>query len=81
VLPSVVKTVAKLAVLSLLAGLAMSAFGLRPFEVFDALGDAAGDVFRRAAAALSWAWRYILLGAAVVVPLWLALVVFRRLRQ
>jgi hypothetical protein len=46
------KTVLKLAVLSLIVGLVMAAFDVRPLEVFSAVGGAVDDVFRRIIPAL-----------------------------
>ena len=75
------KTILKLTALSLIVGLVMAAFDVRPMEVFAAVGGAASDVFRRIISALQWAWRYIVLGAVVVVPFWLILCLFRWRRR
>ena len=75
---NIIVTVLKLAVLSLIAGLVMAQFGLKPGEVFVNAGAIARDVADRAVAGLGWAWGYILAGAVIVVPVWLAVHLWRR---
>lgn len=77
----IVGTVLKLAVLSLIAGLAMAQFGVRPGEVFVNAGAIASDVADRALAGLGWAWRYILAGAVIVVPVWLVVRLWSRAKR
>jgi uncharacterized protein DUF6460 len=78
VLSTIIRTVVKLAILSVIVGFLMAMFDIRPRQLFASLGDAAGDVLRWSVEALGWAWSYMLLGAAVVVPLWLVVVLVRR---
>ncbi|MDS4010611.1 MAG: DUF6460 domain-containing protein [Defluviicoccus sp.] len=74
-------TVLKLGLLSLIAGLVMAQFGLKPGEVFVNAGAIARDAADRAVDALRWAWGYILAGAVVVVPVWLAVHLWRRAKR
>lgn len=77
----VVKTIITLLVLSLAVGLVLATLGIRPSELPAALGSALSDVARFAARIVDWAWRYVLLGATVVIPIWLLLYLLRRLRR
>ncbi len=74
----VVGIVLKLAVVSLIVGLLMAQFGLKPGEVFVHAGDIAREAVSRAGDALRWAWGYILAGAVIVVPVWLVVYLWRR---
>ncbi|MCB1883880.1 MAG: hypothetical protein KDG89_07780 [Geminicoccaceae bacterium] len=64
-------TVVKLLLASLVVGMVMAYFEASPVDVFywarDNLRDALGDLFGWA----QWSVTYVLLGAAVVVPVWL----------
>ena len=77
----VVRTILTLLILSLVAGLILATLGIRPSELPAALGMAVGDATRIAARIVDWAWRYVLLGATIVVPVWLLLYLLRRLRR
>lgn len=78
---TIIGTVLKLAVLSLIAGLVMAQFGFKPGEVFVNAGAIARDVADRAVDALRWAWGYLLAGAVVVVPVWLVVHLWRRAKR
>ena len=70
---SVVGTVVKLVVASLLLGLVMSFFHLSPEGLLDALGNTGKKIAELLANFIQGSMQYILLGAAVVVPIWLIL--------
>ena len=62
---------ARLFLVSILVGVILSALGLDPFDIvrsierlFRSLWDMGFDAFR-------WLWRYFLLGAVIVIPIWL----------
>jgi hypothetical protein len=62
---------ARLFLVSILVGVILSALGLDPFDIvrsierlFRTLWDMGFDAFR-------WLWRYFLLGAVIVIPIWL----------
>jgi hypothetical protein len=78
---NIIGTVLKLALLSLIAGLVMAQFGLKPGEVFVNAGAIARDVADRAVDGLRWAWGYLLAGAVVVVPVWLVVHLWRRAKR
>lgn len=74
------KVFVKLLIVSFLVGLVMNAFGWSPWDVYDGVRDFAVDVWNSGFAALGRAGDYILLGAAVVIPVFIILRIlsFRR---
>ena len=77
----VIGTVIKLFVLSLLVGLVMRWLDLTPLSLLENLGENVRAFFDWLRGFLGWAVDYILLGAMVVVPIWLIMVVVGRLRR
>ena len=61
----------RLALLSILIGVILQALGLDPWNIIDSLRRLVLDVWDMGFDAVRWLWRYLLLGAAVVVPIWL----------
>src|ERR1700746_3131853 len=62
---------ARLILLSILVGVVLAAIGFDPYNIlrsiqllFQRLWDLGFD-------AINWVWRYFLLGAVIVVPVWL----------
>jgi hypothetical protein len=78
--PGAVSTLIKIAVASLLVGMALSFFGLDPLSVLEGLGETAKKIYEVILGFLRWAVEYVLIGAVVVVPIWLALFAWRRFR-
>ena len=76
----IIGTVLKLLAASLAVGLVLAWLDIRPQEVYREAGDAARGAVGQVTAAIGWAWDHILIGAAVVVPVWLVFFVLRRLR-
>ena len=70
---SVGGTIIKIVVASLLVGLLLSFFDTKPQELLGLLGDTAKSIFEWLAGMLEGSIEYILLGAAVVIPIWLIL--------
>jgi hypothetical protein len=61
----------KLILLSILIGVVLSALGLDPMNIFSSLQRLIRDVWNMGFDAVRWLWTYFLLGAIVVVPIWL----------
>jgi hypothetical protein len=61
----------RLILLSLLIGVILQVLGLDPWNIFDSLRRLVLRVWDMGFDALRWLWRYLLLGAVVVVPIWL----------
>ena len=61
----------KLIVLSILVGVVLAALGLDPWNIFESLQRIVRWVWDLGFDAVRRLWRYFLLGAAIVVPVWL----------
>ena len=61
----------RLILLSFLIGVILQVLGLDPWNIFDSLRRLVLHVWEMGFDALRWLWRYLLLGAVVVVPIWL----------
>jgi hypothetical protein len=63
----------KLILLSILIGVVLSALGLDPLNILASLQRLIRDVWNMGFDAVRWLWQYFLLGAVVVIPIWLIL--------
>ena len=61
----------KLALTSLLAGSLLSLFGITPRAVLDSMGMTAEDLQNGIVAGFAWAAPRMLMGAVVILPVWL----------
>jgi len=61
----------RLVLLSILIGFVLHAFGLNPFNIVQSIRDLIEWVWNMGFDALNWLWRYFLLGAVIVIPVWL----------
>ncbi|MBB5277427.1 hypothetical protein HNR26_003507 [Rhizobium rosettiformans] len=61
----------KLALASLLAGSLLSLFGITPRAVLDSMGMTAEDLQNGIVAAFAWAAPRMLMGAVVILPVWM----------
>jgi len=61
----------RLLLLSILIGVILEALGLDPWNVIDSLRSLILRIWDMGFDAVRWLWRYLLLGAALVVPIWL----------
>jgi hypothetical protein len=73
-------TVVKLVVASILVGAAMAYLDIQPLQVWRWLADKVGDVAANIRHYASRAVTYLLLGAVVVVPVWLVFYLWRALK-
>jgi hypothetical protein len=65
--------IGKLVLLSILIGVVLSALGLDPLNIFASLQRLVRDVWNMGFDAVRWLWQYFLLGAVIVIPIWLIL--------
>jgi hypothetical protein len=65
--------IGKLILLSILIGVVLSALGLDPLNIFASLQRLVRDVWNMGFDAVRWLWQYFLLGAVIVIPIWLIL--------
>lgn len=68
---SPVSVLVRLVILSVVAGVIMAALGLDPLNIFQSLERLLHSLFSFGFETLGQLWRYFLLGAVIVVPLWL----------
>jgi hypothetical protein len=78
---TMVATTVKLLLASLAVGLVLSALNITSKEVFDRIALLARYTVDMAGDLAAWAFGYIILGAAVVIPIWLIIAVFQRFRK
>jgi hypothetical protein len=74
-------TVIKLVVLCLIVGLLLTFFDITPKDLWNNFWRTVRDIWRVAYDAAEWAWKYIALGAVVVLPIWALTVILKRLRR
>ena len=73
--------VIKLLVASLAVGFVLAFFDVNPWAFLGPLGGLSQDAIALGARLFRWAWTYVVLGAAVVVPIWLIYVLLTYLRS
>ena len=79
---NILATVVKLLLASLAVGLVLSALNITSFKaVFSGISELIGYAMDQGGEFAAWAFDYVVLGAAVVVPVWLVIAIFRRLRK
>ena len=74
-------TLLRILLASLLVGMAMAFFGVQPTDILAWLADSARDVAANAEAWIGWTVKYVLLGAVVVVPIWVLWYLLQFLRR
>jgi hypothetical protein len=74
---STVSTVLQLVVWSVVVGVVLSALGITPYNLVDRLGLIVRRISDLGFGAFHWAFQYFLLGAVIVVPIWLITTVLR----
>src|SRR5882757_10858428 len=60
----------RLALLSILVGVILEALGFDPWNILDSIRRLAEHIWDMGFDAVRFLWRYLLLGAVVVVPIW-----------
>jgi len=74
-------TLLRLFILSLIIGLVLSAFDIQPESLLGAVGGTVEGIFNVIAGAVEWAVPFVLIGAVVVIPIWLILTAIRIARR
>jgi hypothetical protein len=70
---SPISVLSRLVLLSILVGVVFQTAGLDPMKILASLEALARQVYAMGFDAVRYVWQYFLLGAAVVVPLWILL--------
>ena len=65
--------IGRLILVSILVGVVLSALGLDPFDILESLNRLVRSIWNMGFDAFRWLWRYFLLGAVIVIPIWLLL--------
>lgn len=65
------RVVMQLIVVSFVVGVILSALGVSPYDIVDGLTRLVRRVYDMGFGAVEWIVRYFLLGAVIVVPIWL----------
>ncbi|MEA2937998.1 MAG: hypothetical protein QOC56_1502 [Alphaproteobacteria bacterium] len=60
----------RLALLSILVGVILEVMGLDPWNLIESVRTLFLRIWNMGFDAIRWLWRYLALGAAVVVPIW-----------
>jgi hypothetical protein len=61
----------RLILVSILVGVVLSALGLDPFDIWHSIERLLRSIWDMGFDAVRWLWRYFLLGAIIVIPIWL----------
>jgi hypothetical protein len=61
----------RLILVSVLVGVILSALGLDPWNILDSVRLLIRRLWDMGFDAVRWLWRYFLLGAVIVIPIWL----------
>lgn len=70
---SPMRLLVRLIVLSLAVGFVLAALGLEPYDILNSLLRFVRRIWDMGFSAFDRAWHYFLLGAVVVVPLWIVM--------
>jgi hypothetical protein len=71
----------RLVLLSILVGVILEVLGLDPWNILESLRTLVLRIWNMGFDAVRWLWRYLLLGAAIVVPVWLIVRFVRAARR
>jgi hypothetical protein len=63
--------IGRLVLLSILVGVILAAIGLDPWNIIESVQRLVEQVWNMGFDAVRWLWRYFLLGAVIVLPIWL----------
>ena len=61
----------KLILLSILVGVVLAAIGFDPWNILHSIQTLFRRLWDLGFDAVNWLWRYFLLGAVIVIPIWL----------
>ena len=63
--------IVRLVLLSILVGVVLAAVGFDPWNIIQSIRRLIDTIWNMGWEAVSWLWRYFLLGAVLVIPIWL----------
>lgn len=65
--------IVRLALLSILVGVILEALGFDPWNIIDSIRRLVQHIWDLGFDAVRYLWRYLALGAVIVVPIWLVM--------
>jgi len=63
----------RLVVISLIVGVVLSALGLSPYDIVEKAQQLVWRIWNMGFGAIEWIWKYFLLGAVIVIPVWIVI--------
>ena len=66
----------RLVLLSILVGVVLAAIGFDPYNILHSIQLLFQRLWNLGFDAINWLWRYFLLGAVIVIPVWLLTRIF-----
>jgi len=73
------ETIIKLLVLSFVVGILLATFDVDPRQLLANFGETIEEIFAVITRFVEWSVKYVLLGAVVVIPIWLILFLLRKI--
>lgn len=68
---SPISVAVRLVLLCILVGVILSAIGLDPYDIWRSLERLYRSIYDMGWDAVVWMWRYFVLGAVIVIPIWI----------
>ena len=68
---SPLSVIIRLVLLSVLVGVILSVLGVDPWNIWRSIDQLIRSIWNMGFDAIEWVWRYFLLGAIIVIPIWL----------
>jgi len=63
--------IVRLAILSLVLGVLLSALGLSPYDIIESFRKLIERIYNMGFETIEWVFRYFVLGAVIVFPIWI----------
>jgi hypothetical protein len=73
--------VVRLILLSIVVGVLLTALGLDPWNIVESIERLIRWIYNLGWDAVTWLWRYFVLGAVLVVPIWLIVRLFNSAKR
>jgi len=67
----------QLVVISIILGIVLNALGVSPYDIVNGFRDLATRIYSMGFGTIEWVFRYFLLGAVIVFPVWLIMRLLR----
>jgi Family of unknown function (DUF6460) len=71
------RVLVQLVVISIILGIVLNALGVSPYDIVNGLRDLALRIYSMGFGTIEWVFRYFLLGAVIVFPVWLLMRLLR----